>query len=164
MNVYLYAVAALVFVLGCAGSYIQGRSDGTSITTAAYATRDLQGATVSFAKYREATDAARKKEAEWASAFKKTGDKFQRELDANATTHLAILADIDAKRLRDPGASCQASGSQTSATSADTGSPNAGELVLSATTGRFLFDQAAAADRTRLKLNSCIDLLESERQ
>lgn len=163
-NVYLYAVAALVFVVSLAGAGLKGYSLGADHVRAEYAARDAKAAADYAAKERELTDAARKKEAEWASAFQKAGKKYQRELDANATTHLAILADIDAKRLRDTGGNCAPAGSEASRAASDSQIPDAGEYVLSPRTSAFLWDQAAAADKTRLKLNACIELLEQERQ
>lgn len=163
-NVYLYAVAALVFVVSLAGAGLKGYSLGANNVRAEYAARDAKAAADYAAKERELTDAARKKEAEWASAFQKAGKNFQRELDKNATTHLAILADIDAKRLRDPYADSKACGNQASTTPANPVATSPTGTEFSAKADRFFKREAQRADGVAIALNFCIDLLEQERQ
>ena len=161
-NVYAIGGAALVVLVVAAGSGYKGYSLGKDHVRAEYAQRDLDSATAYAAKEREITDAYRKKEAEWSASSAQASKKYQREIDANATTYLTLLATRPV--LRDPGASCRASGDSTAVTTANAEAPDTGEWVLSPRLSDFLWSQAARADTTRAKLNSCIDLLESERQ
>ncbi len=161
-NVQLWLVAALVAVLACAGVGYKAYRLGQDGVRAEYAQRDLDAANTYAAKEREITEAYRQKEAKWAASSAQASKTYQREIDKNATTYLTLLATRPV--LRDPGAHCEAGSGDAPGTASNTGASDTGDIILSERTSNFLFAQAARADTTRAKLNSCIDLLESERQ
>ena len=161
-NVYLLGGAALVVLVVAAGAGLKGYSLGKDHVRAEYAKRDLDSATAYATKEREITDAYRKKEGEWAKSSAEASRKYQREIDKNATYYLTALA--TAPILRDPGTVGKSCSGGAAETPTNTGASSAGGNLLSESTSRFLWGEAAAADRTRIKLNSCIELLEQERR
>ena len=153
-------VAALVFLLALGGAYWKGRTDGARLTAAEYATRDLKASEEARIAERAITERYRAQEQRWQAAFSKAGTDYQRKLDANAT---ALLVS-DAVRLRDPFTKPQACGSETTQPAADTNAANSGGTELSQAFASFLRSEASRADAVVLKLNLCIDTLESERK
>jgi len=138
----LYANIFIAFVLAV-GAYVQGRADGTRVTKAEY-----------LAVEKSISTQARAKENEWQQKFAEAGKKYQRGLDANATA----LFTANAVKLYD-----FAHSSNTCKVAADPVAVDARGAELSATFADFLKREASRADSTAIRLNLCIDMLESER-
>jgi len=160
MNPYVYLGGAVVFLLACGGAYVKGRTDGDAITRSEYAARDLQASEEARIAERGLSAKDRAQERRWQSAFSDAQTKYQRTLDAN---HTALLT-ADAVRLRDPFTKPEACSGGTSQAAANTIAANSGGTELSDTLARFLKSEASRADAVVLKLNLCIDTLESERR
>ena len=161
MNVYFASATAVLVVGLVAGAGLKGYSLGKDTVRAEYAARDLAAATAYAAKEREITEANRAKEQKWASSFAQASRKAQREIDKNATYYLTLLA--TAPVLRDPGSHNPTHRDTGSPTASDTCAHSSGGSILSENTSRLLWSEAARADSVRIRLNSCIDLLEAER-
>lgn len=169
MNPYAYLIAAVVAVVMLAGAYLQGRSDGTDITTSAYATRDLQGAQVSFAKYQEVSDKYRAQEARWQEKFVSASRTHQRELANVHTSKLAAIAAVESGalrlRLNDPtDCATSRSGSAEIATAASGRNGDAEGRFLGKADSAFLIAEASRADAVVSQLTACQQILRDERQ
>lgn len=163
LNVNLYLVAAIVFVVGLAGAGYEGHKIGVEHTEAKYAKRDLDAANAYAAKEREITEAYRKKETEWAKSFSEASRKYQREIDKNATDYVTLLATHPV--LRDPGANHQAcAGSAPSTSSTASGRDDSAGGVLSGEATTFLLGLATEADSVVMQLTACQAVLEAERR
>ncbi len=162
-NVYFIGLFAVLIVSGIAGSYLKGRSDGTDIVTAKYATRDVKAAQDYAAKTQEITEQYRAKEAKFSEQVAAVSKDYQRRLAANETAKRAALA--AATILRDPGTIGQACGDSAPKTSASTSGHNgaAGAELSKEATG-FLLSLASEADAVVLQLTACQNVLASERQ
>jgi len=166
-NVYFAGLFAVLIVLGLGGSYIKGRSDGGAIVRSEYSERYLKAATDYAAKEREIVDANRKKEARWQEKFVSASRTYQKGLASAHTQRLADIAAIDAGtlRLRDPGTDSQACGSPTAvAASGSSGHSDKKGTELSPEFTKFLLSEATRADQYTIQLNTCIDILNNERQ
>jgi hypothetical protein len=162
MNPYAYLIAAVVAAAMLAGSYLQGRSDGTDITTSAYATRDLQGAQVSFAKYQEISEKYRTQETNWQARFVSQARTYQGKVVDNAK---ALDIALTSGRLYDRfAAPSQACGDSAAKVAADPVAVSPAGTQLSAELDRFLKSEASRADKVVLDLNLCIGVLEEERR
>ena len=156
---YANILFAAIFVCVVAGSYVQGRADGNRITKAEYVQRDLQSSDEARIAERGIVARERAKESNWQKRFAQASTKYQRSLDANATALLAA----NAVRLFDPGRPIQTLTSGTGEVATNTGTTNTRGTELSQPFADFLKREASRADATAIRLNLCINVLESER-
>ena len=175
-NVYFAGLFAVLILAAVAGIYEKGGNDREAKVTAAYATRDLQGATVSFAKYQKLDGEYRAQEGKWQKSFATTGAKLQQERVARERAQKDLNAALVAGSLvlRDPGArDNQACGSQAAATSSSTSGSNAGtgsefsketSGVLSIEASQFLVGLTAESDAVVNQLTACQQVLTDERK
>jgi hypothetical protein len=157
---YGYLLAAGLFVAALGGAYWRGGETREAIVRGEYAARDLQASEEARISERGIASRYRAQEQKWQEAFGKAGADYRRKLGENATALLAA----DAVRLRDPYASGKACGDSAPQAAANTNAANSGGAFISPAFDRFLKSEASRADAVVLKLNFCIDTLESERK
>lgn len=157
---YVWMAGAVGIVLALGGAYVKGRTDGNAITRAEYQARDLQSATEAAIAYKGIAERYRAQENRWQNQIAAVSTGFQRKLDANATALLVA----ESVRLRDPFATdCKAGGDSASKAAANSDPASTRGAELSPAFAQFLRSEASRADAVVLKLNLCIDVLESER-
>jgi len=156
---YANILFAAIFVCVVAGSYVQGRADGNRITKAEYIQRDLQSSEEARIAERGIAARERAKESDWQKRFAQASTKYQRSIDASATA----LVTANAVRLFDPGRPIQTPANGTGKVASNSVATDTRGTELSATFADFLKREASRADTTAMRLNLCIDVLESER-
>jgi len=157
---YGYLVGAVLCVAALGGAYWRGGETREAIVRGEYAARDLQASEEARIAERGIAARYRAQEQKWQEAFGKAGADYRRKLGENATALLVA----DAVRLRDPHATKQACGDSAPQAATNTNAANSGGTELSEKFASFLRSEASRADAVVLKLNYCIDTLESERK
>jgi len=157
---YANLIILAIFVGVTVGAYFTGANNREKIVRGEYAARDLQASEEARTVEKAIAERERAKEASWQQKFAQAGTKYQRSLDASATA----LLTANAVRLYDNYRAVAACGSAASETAADTVATDARGTELSKPFADFLKREASRADSTAIRLNLCIDVLESERQ
>ena len=157
---HAYPVAAIAVLLGLAGAYIKGRSDGGELVRSEYAQRDLQAANETAAQISGINQRIRAKERQWAEKFAGASQTYQGRLKANEKALDIALAG----RLFDRAANQACGGSPGSPAPGASGRNGEAGAYLPESTSRFLLGLASEADAVVLQLQACQAILESERQ
>jgi prophage endopeptidase len=168
VNVQIYLIAALGFVLGLTGAYIKGRSDGGQLVVSEYAQQALTDERINAETTAGIAARYREKERKQASALAAVSKDYQKRLANVETQRLADAAALDARTLvlRGPnstgGKSCGSGAAETPPASGGRDGAQGSELPQA--TSRFLLGLASEADAVVHQLTACQAVLEDERK